>query len=103
MKIVEIFEMLFGLDEVVLVLTVKSSGFFETLMGRGRWRILGFSGRRLDRGGRLGGDDPVDNRDNGRREDVGDRDSILATTMIGVMLNAVIGGAGASSGTGSSS
>lgn len=74
-------------------MTLSSRGFLEILTGRGLCRTLGLpSGLRVDRGGTLGGDEPLAKSDNGRRVDDGERASILATVMIGEMVNVGIGG-----------
>jgi hypothetical protein len=83
------------------VFIVSSSGFLATLMGKGRCRIPDWpSGRRDDRGGKLGGDELLVNRESGRRAE-GDcvHDSMLATIITGVIDK--VGKAGSISGSGS--
>lgn len=73
--------------DLASVLTVNSSGFIATLMGRGRCRMLDLpSSLRVDRGGRLGGDEPLVKRDSGRKVDGAERASMLATVIIGDMV-----------------
>jgi hypothetical protein len=83
------------------VFTVSSSGFWATLIGKGRCRTPDWpSGRRDDRGGKLGGDEPLVNKESGRRAE-GDcvPDSMLATIITGVIDK--VASAGLFSGSGS--
>lgn len=74
--------------DVLLVVTVSSSGPLETLTGRGRCRGFGLiSCRMADRGSTLGGVGPLVRRDSGRKVKEGEGQSMLATTMMGEMVN----------------